>query len=115
MRTTTSAKPFSAGPDSALPASGKQAGWRVAAIHAIGASALVAGLYTYWFAVADRYIVFLYYHDMGPRAPDTSPFSAVTSSRYWMAGLVAGGAMMGVYVTANWLAGRLAASYAPPP
>ncbi len=90
------------------------AGWRTAAAHAIPVTALVAGLYTYWFAVADRYIVFLYYHDMGPRVPDTTPFSAVTSSRYWMAGLVAGGMVMMTYAAINWAVGRLAASYVPP-
>ena len=77
-------------------------------------TALVAGPYTYWSAVADRYIVFLYYHDMGPRVPDTTPFSAVTSSRYWMAGLVAGGMVMMTYAAINWAVGRLAASYVPP-
>lgn len=93
----------------------RRAGWRVAAAHAIPVTALVAGLYYYWFAVADRYIVFLYYHDMGPRVPDTTPFSAVTSSRYWMAGLVAGAMVLAAYATANWLAGRVVASYVPPP
>lgn len=92
----------------------RRAGWCAAAAHAVPVTALVAGLYYYWFAIADRYIVFLYYHDMGPRVPDTTPFSATTSSRYWMAGLVAGGIVMVVYAAINWLAGRLAASYVPP-
>ncbi len=51
------------------------AGWRTAAAHAIPVTALVSRFTLYWFAVADRYIVFLYYHDMGPRVPDTTPFS----------------------------------------
>ncbi|MFQ5593668.1 MAG: hypothetical protein ACE5HA_05930, partial [Anaerolineae bacterium] len=46
--------------------------------------------------------------------PDTSPFSPVTSSRYWMAGLVASGAVMVLYTAANWLLGRFAATYRPP-
>ena len=74
----------------------------------------VLSLYYYWFAVADRYIIFLYYHDMGPLFPDTSPFSSVTSSRYWMAGLVAGGAVMFLSIIANWLFGRLTTAFQPP-
>jgi len=71
-------------------------------------------LFSYWFAVADRYTVFLYNHDMGPLVPDTSPFSRVTSSRYWMAGLVASGVVLLLYGAANWLLGRLRADYRPP-
>jgi hypothetical protein len=51
---------------------------------------------------------------MGPVVPDTSPFSPVTSSRYWMAGLVASGAVLVIYVLANGILGRLAAGYRPP-
>jgi hypothetical protein len=71
-------------------------------------------LFYYWFGLADRYIVFLYNHDMGPRVSDTGPFSAVTSSRYWMAGLVAAGAAMALYITVNWLLGRLSTRYRSP-
>jgi hypothetical protein len=81
--------------------------WRAALLHALPNTALVLGLFYHWFAVADRYIVFLYYHDMGPFVPDTSPFSAVTSSRYWMAGLVASGAVMVLHTTLGWLLARL--------
>ena len=76
---------------------------------------LYLGLIYYWFALADRYIVFLYNHDMGTFVPDTSPFSRVTSSRYWMAAFVAGGFILVLYTAANWLIGRLRAGYTPPP
>jgi hypothetical protein len=71
-------------------------------------------LITYWFAIADRYIIFLYYHDMGPLVPDTSPFSEVTRSRYWMSGLVAAGTVMVLYSGAAWLLGRFKIDYRPP-
>jgi hypothetical protein len=86
----------------------------LALLYALPVTALVLYLFYYWFAIADRYFVFLYYHDMGPRYPDTSPFSVVTSSRYWMAGLVASGAVMVLYVGVNWLLGRLRSNYQPP-
>lgn len=54
----------------------------------------ILGLFVYWFGVADRYRIFLYFHDMGPIYLDTSPFSRVTRSRYWMAGLVADGVVL---------------------
>jgi hypothetical protein len=82
---------------------------------AVPISLVILGLFTYWFAFADRYFIFLYHHDMGSVVPDTSPFSAVTSSRYWMAGLVASGAIMVLYAAVNWLVGRLQAHYYSPP
>ena len=91
-----------------------QATWYAAWLHALPVTALVLYLFYYWFAIADRYIVFLYYHNMGPRVPDTSPFSDVTSSRYWMAGLVASGMVMVFYTATSWLLGRLVASYRSP-
>ena len=66
-------------------------------------SALLLGLYTYWFAVADRYYVFLYNH-LGAQ-----PFDAVTQGRYWMTGLVAGGLAAVGYGIVNWYLARLAA------
>lgn len=78
-------------------------------------AALVLALLYYWFAVANRYIVFLYNHDMGPLVPDTSPFSRVTASRYWMASLVACGFVLLIYTAVNWLAGIVRPTYAPPP
>jgi hypothetical protein len=83
-------------------------------LFAASVSLLVVGLFYYWFALADRYFIFLYYHDMGSVVPDTSPFSPVTSSRYWMAGFVASGAVLALYTTANWLLGRLSDGYHPP-
>ncbi len=94
--------------------SGSPREWKAALLCAVPLSLLVLGLFYYWFGIADRYFIFLYYHDMGTVVPDTSPFSPVTSSRYWMAGLVASGAVLVLYVAANWLLGRLAAEYHPP-
>jgi hypothetical protein len=82
--------------------------WRAALGHALPVVALMLGLFYYWFAIADRYTIFLYNHNMGARYPDTSPFSRLTASRYWMAGLVASGAVMVLYTAASWLLGRLA-------
>lgn len=69
---------------------------------------LVLGLYYYWFAVADRYAIFLYGHS-ATGIELTQPFDALTSSRYWMAGLVTAGVVMVLYVAANWIGGRVAA------
>jgi len=92
--------------------------WRAAMAHGLPVAGLVLGLIAYWFGVADRHIIFLYYHNMGAHVPDTSPFSAVTSSRYWMSGLVAGGAVLVLYAMVNWLLGRIkrcqGRSYRPP-
>ena len=62
------------------------------------------GLTYYWFAVADRYAVFLYEH-LG-----ATPFDAVTGSRYWMAGLIANGFVLVLYTATMWLSVEL-----PPP
>ena len=88
---------------------------RAVLLHALPIAVFVLALFTYWFAFADRYILFLYYHDMGPLVPDTAPFNRVTASRYWMAGLVAGGIVMTLYTSACWLLGRLVEGYRPPP
>jgi hypothetical protein len=88
--------------------------WFAAALHALPALALIVYLFVRWFAFADRYFIFLYYHDMGSVVPDTSPFSRVTASRYWMAGLVADGAVLLVYSGAGWLISRLFKRYRPP-
>jgi hypothetical protein len=73
-----------------------------ALLHAVPIVLFVLGLFTYWFAVADRYAIFLYGH-LG-----ATPFDEVTSSRYWMSGLVAAGFVMVGYTAANWLLGRMA-------
>lgn len=91
---------------------------RRALLEAALISLLVLALFYYWFAVADRYIVFLYGHT-APGIPLTEPFDAITSSRYRMAGLVAAGVVMTLYVMANWIGGRLAhrrgVSFGTPP
>jgi hypothetical protein len=88
--------------------------WRSPLAHAVPVTALVLALFYHWFAIADRYIVFLYDHNMGARYPDTSPFSRVTASRYWMAGLVAAGAVMVLYAAASWLLKLFIWHYRPP-
>jgi hypothetical protein len=84
-----------------------------ALVHAVPVTLVVLGLFAYWFGVADRYAVFLYGH-LG-----ATPFDEVTSGRYWMAGLVAGGIVMVVYTGANWLLARAARlrrrRHSPPP
>ena len=88
--------------------------WASALVFALLISILVLAAFTYWFVIADRYIVFLYYHDMGPLVPDTSPFSRVTGSRYWMASLVASGAVLVLFGCVNWLLARFKRDYQPP-
>lgn len=87
--------------------------WKPALLRAVPISLFILSLFYYWFAVADRHAIFLYGH-LG-----ATPFDDVTSSRYWMSGLVASGAVMAMYTLANWLLGRVAAShrwvyYCPP-
>ncbi|MHB1295513.1 MAG: hypothetical protein ACYC4R_11020 [Anaerolineae bacterium] len=86
--------------------------WLAAGTHALPVTLIVLGLFVYWFGLADRYAVFLYGH------LDATPFDAVTSSRYWMAGLVAGGIVLVLYTLTNLLAGAIARlahrTYAPP-
>ena len=63
------------------------------------ASAIVLALFYYWFALADRYAVFLYGHVAINIAP-AQPFDDLTASRYWMAGLVAAGSVATLSVIA---------------
>jgi hypothetical protein len=77
--------------------------WKPALWHAVPISVFILGLFYYWFAVADRYAIFLYGH-LG-----ATPFDETTASRYWMSGLVACGVVMVAYIMANWLLGRWAA------
>jgi hypothetical protein len=79
---------------------GAQGRWLGAAVHGVAVSAIVLGLFYRWFAVADRYAIFLYEH-LG-----ATSFDRVTRSRYWMAGLVAAGMVMVGYVVVNWAIGR---------
>lgn len=96
------------------PTATPRAAWPAAVLHGLPIALVVLALFYYWFAVADRYTTFLYYHDMGPLVPDTSPFSAATRSRYWMCGLVAGGVVTVLYAATTWLLGRLRTAYRPP-
>jgi hypothetical protein len=73
----------------------------------------VLGLFYTWYAVRDRYFIFLYYHDMGPGF-DGSPFGWVTLGRYRMSALVASGAVMVPYVALNLVLGRALRAYRPP-
>jgi len=86
--------------------------WKPALLHAVPIFLFVLGVFYYWFAVADRYAIFLYGH-LG-----ATPFDEVTSSRYWMSGLVAAGFVMVGYAVVNWLLGRMAVlchrDYSPP-
>jgi hypothetical protein len=86
--------------------------WGPALLHAVPISSIALALFYYWFGVANRYVIFLYEH-LG-----AGPFDAVTSSRYWMSGLVAAGAVMVGYTLLNGGAGQLAVarqrSYRPP-
>jgi len=86
--------------------------WKPALLHAVPILLFVLGLFYYWFAVADRYAIFLYGH-LG-----ATPFDEVTSSRYWMSGLVAAGFVMVGYAVVNWLLGRTVVlrhlDYSPP-
>lgn len=87
-------------------------GWKSVLLHAVLISSLILGLFYYWFAVANRYVIFLYGH-LG-----ATPFDEMTRGRYWMAGLVASGIVMGIYATANVVLGRIAdlthRGYSPP-
>ncbi len=75
---------------------------RQALPYAVPIWSFVIGLFYYWFGVANRYIIFLYYH------LDAGPFDSRTVTRYWMSGLVASGAVMVLYAMANWFGGRVA-------
>ena len=76
-------------------------------IAAAPTSLFILGLFYHWFAVADRYAIFLYGHS-APGIPLAQPFDAMTRSRYWMAGLVAAGAVTVIYTVINWILGRIA-------
>jgi hypothetical protein len=87
--------------------------WRQELLFTVPIVALVVYLFYTWFAVLNRYLIFLYFHDMGPGF-DTTPFGWVTVSRYWMSGLVAAGAVMVPYLGANLVLGRLVSAYRAP-
>ncbi|MGC8879419.1 MAG: hypothetical protein ACP5R2_09355 [Anaerolineae bacterium] len=66
-------------------------------------SVFILGLFYYWYALADRYVVFLYGHVASPGDPQAQPFDEMTASRYWVCGLVACGAVLILYAVANWV------------
>jgi hypothetical protein len=92
--------------------------WKSALAMALPLSLFILGAFYYWFALANRYVVFLYGH-VATGIPRTEPFDEITSSRYWMAGLVVSGAVMVIYTSLNWVLGRIGAwrqrDYVPPP
>jgi hypothetical protein len=82
--------------------------WPLTFLDAGLTSAFVLGLFIYWFGLANRHVIFLYEHaTVG--IPTAQPFDPMTSSRYWMAGLVAGGVVTVLYGIGSWLRGRIAA------
>ncbi len=87
--------------------------WQVELIFAAPIVAFVIFLFYTWFAVLDRYFIFLYYHNMGPGF-ETTPFGWITASRYWMSGLVAGGAVMVPYMAINLVLGRVVKTFRAP-
>lgn len=88
----------------AIPSKAPARAERAALPHALAVTLFVLGLMLYWFGVADRYAVFLYGH-LG-----ATPFDAVTSSRYWMSGLVAAGTVLALYGGFGFVAGQLDAA-----
>jgi hypothetical protein len=80
----------------------------MALAHAVTITLFILALFYKWFAVDNRYVVFLYNH------LNATPFDEITSSRYWMSGLVVSGAVMVLYIAANWLLGRIVANYRAP-
>jgi protein-S-isoprenylcysteine O-methyltransferase Ste14 len=87
--------------------------WRQELLFAAPIVAFVMVLFYIWFAVLDRYFVFLYYHQMGSGF-DTAPFGWVTAGRYWMSGLVASGAVMVLYAAVVFVLGRAIRTYRAP-
>ena len=77
-------------------------------VHALPITALVLALIYKWFALDDRYAVFLYNH------LNATPFDAITTSRYWMSGLVASAIVLLGYVAANFLIARFKRDYCAP-
>jgi hypothetical protein len=87
--------------------------WLIELPYAIPIVAGMIGLFYTWYAVRDRYFIFLYYHDMGPGF-DTRPFGWVTTGRYRMSALVASGAVMVVYLAVHLVLGRASKRFRVP-
>ena len=92
---------------------GEQSSWQLAIYSATPVSVLILGLFYYWFGVANRYDIFLYGHT-AKGIPITQPFDVLTSSRYWMAGLVGSGIVMVFYTAVHLLLARLRKQYRAP-
>lgn len=92
--------------------------WRRALRDAVPITLFIVGAFYYWFALANRYVIFLYGH-VAHGIAKTEPFDVMTSSRYWMAGLVATGAVLLLYSGFYWLLGLLSRrrdhAISPPP
>lgn len=86
----------------------RHANWRLPLLEAMIISTFILGLFYYWYGLANRSVAFLYGHT-AVGIPYAQPFDEMTSSRYWMSGLVAAGAVMALYTAANWLRGQVAA------
>lgn len=82
--------------------------WGAAALWALPVVVVVLGLFAYWFAFANRYVVFLYGHS-AEGIPRAEPFDEMTRSRYWMAGLVASAIVMLLVACGHWALGRACA------
>lgn len=82
--------------------------WRQSLLEALFITLVVLGLFIDWFGIANRHVIFLYGH-VAVNLPQTQPFDEITTSRYWMAGLVAAGVVMVLYTTSYWVWGQVAA------
>jgi hypothetical protein len=92
---------------------GEQSPWQLAIYSATPVSVLILGLFYYWFGVANRYDIFLYGHT-AKGISGTQPFDVLTSSRYWMAGLVGSAIVMVFYTAVHLLLARLRKQYRAP-
>ena len=81
---------------------------RNAIFHAMATTLLILALFYKWFALDDRYAVFLYNH------MHAQPFDDVTVGRYWMTGLVAGGVIMLLYIAVSFSLARFVDNYRAP-
>ena len=86
--------------------------WRTALYFAVPITSLILWLFYYGYAIANKYVLFLYTH------LNAGPFDEMTNGRYLMFGLVISGAILALMGIANWYLGRLAGirsrRYAPP-
>jgi len=88
--------------------------WRPALLHALLPTVIIFGLMVYWYGIADRYGIFLYYHNHTGTLSDVTPLGPATLSRYRMSGLVACGVVLLLNTTLHWLLGHLHKGYDPP-